>query len=129
MAECTEHDSSSATRTDTCARLRKKLDELGNQKVVRKVASGNKKKDIAETKHRVAMMKRINEDKAAKVKELKDAADDLKRKVERARKINGLKGEDLEPVAHAIQRKRMTIDSLKNDPIYTVICFTSECIF
>ncbi|CAG5096790.1 Oidioi.mRNA.OKI2018_I69.XSR.g14781.t1.cds [Oikopleura dioica] len=121
MAECAKLDSSSSTGAGTRDRLQKKFKELGDQRVGREVACGEKKAELEKGKKRVAFMKQMNEDKTGKVRELKEGATDLKRKVERAGKLNMLKREDLEPVANAIQRKRMTIDSVMNDPIFAEI--------
>ena len=128
MAECAKLDSSSSTGAGTRDRLQKKFKELGDERVGREVASGGKKAELEKDKKRIAFMKLMNEDKTGKVRELKEAVTDLKRKVERAGKLNMLKREDLEPVANAIQRKRMTIDSVMNDPIFAVI-FISSFIF
>ena len=124
MAECDNHDSSFATGTGIHDRLQMKRKELRSQLVGLNKTFGEKKAKLEKDKHKLAMMKRVNEDKIAKVMELNEAEVGLKRKVERAQKVNMLKREDIEPVANAIQRKRSTIDSVMKDPIFAVIFIT-----
>ena len=120
LAETKEIQSKNITEAARNEQLKKELEALKNERVGLKNKKGAKKTNNGKMREKLAKMAQERKKKEAKKKEIDESAEILRVTVERMKRENEFKKQDLQPLETAISRKEAAIQALKQDSIFNV---------